>query len=237
MLLLFGGLVHLQLYFSGYRSIDKIGPSFLMNAIASAVVAAALVARKEWLVRVAGIAIASGTLVAFAISRQGDGLFDFREQGLKPSPQAIFALLAEIAALVLLAVSLLPSVINESEQPSRSIAILSTGISAVAMIGLGVYWANHYDSTVSALGAANHGGVQIANFAFGPADLTVSSGTTVTWTNGDGVKHTVVASDRAFKSNNLGKGATFEQKFDTAGQFAYVCGIHPQMRGTITVTG
>ncbi len=53
----------------------------------------------------------------------------------------------------------------------------------------------------------------------------------------DDVEHTVVSSDGTFTSNNLGKDATFEQKFDTAGQFTYVCGIHPQMNGTITVSG
>lgn len=230
--LLVGGLVHLQLYFAAYRSIDKIGPSFLVNAISSAIVAVALVARKEWLVRLAGIGVAVGTIVAFAISRQGDGLFDFREQGLQPSPQAIIALVVEIAALVMLAVSFLPSVTDDSGQP-MSMAVLSLAVSAVAMIGLGTYWANHYGSTKT----ASDGGVQIANFAFGPASLTVSRGATVTWTNTDTFDHTVVASDQAFRSDNIGQGVTFEQTFDTAGEFTYVCGIHPSMKGTIIVTG
>ena len=85
--LLIGGLVHLQLYFKGYRSIDKIGPSFLLNAVASGVIAAALVARKEWFVRLAGIGLAVGTIIAFILSRQDDGLFDFHEQASNRRPR------------------------------------------------------------------------------------------------------------------------------------------------------
>ena len=232
--LLVGGLVHLQLYFEGYRSIDTIGPSFLMNAIASGVVAAALVARKEWIVRLAGIGVAAGTIGAFILSRQGDGLFDFREHGLKPSPQAIIALLVEIAAIVLLVASFLPSVVDDGEPATTRVLGMSTAVSAIALVGLGVYWSNHYHS--STIKAAD-GGVQIANFAFGPANITVTKGTTVSWSNGDAVDHTVVATDTSFISKNLGHGATFEHTFDTDGTFVYVCGIHSQMTGTITVTG
>jgi plastocyanin len=231
--LVIGGLVHLQLYFEGYRSIDKIGPSFLLNAIASAVVAAVLVARKEWVVRLAGVGVAAGTIGAFILSRQGKGLFDFREEGLRPSPQAIIALLVEIAALVLLAASFLPSITDDSEQPSLAIAGVSTAVSAIAFIVLGVYWAGHYDSTATLGG----GGVQIADFNFGPQSLTVAKGTTVTWTNTDAFEHSIVATDLIFRSDNIGQGVTFEYTFDTAGEFTYVCGIHPQMNGTVTVSG
>jgi plastocyanin len=230
--LLVGGLVHLQLYFEGYRSIDKIGPSFLLNAIASAAVAAVLAVRKEWIVRLGGIGVAAGTIGAFILSRQGEGLFDFREQGLKPSPQAIIALIVEIAALVLLAVSFLPSVTDDSAQSSLTTVGVASAVSAMAFIGLGVYWANHYNSTV----IATDDGVQITDFTFGPANLTVAKGTTVTWTNGDSVEHSVVATDISFRSDNIGQSATYEFTFDTAGEFTYVCGIHPQMNGTITVT-
>lgn len=230
--LLVGGLVHLQLYFRGYRSIDKIGPSFLLNAIASGALAAVLVARKEWLVRLAGIGVATGTLVAFIISRQGNGLFDFREQGLKPSPEAIIALLVEIAVIVLLAATFLPSVTDAVDAPAKVIGF-STAVAAIAFVGLGAYWSGHYDTSTKAAG----GGVHIANFAFGPTIFTVSAGSTVTWTNDDSVDHTIVATDASFVSKNIGKGKTFDHTFGTAGTVTYVCGIHPQMHGTITVTG
>lgn len=224
--------MHLQLYFDGYRSIDTIGPSFLLNAIASGAVAAAVAVRKERLVRLAGIGVAAGTLVAFALSRRGDGLFDFREQGLAPSPQAVLALVVEIVAIVALAVSFAPSIEDGSEP--RPLALgLSVAMAGVALIGLGTYWANHHDSIAFATG----NGVQISDFSFEPAALTVARGSTVEWTNRDPFDHSVVATDVSFHSDNIAQGQTFSHTFDIAGQFSFVCGIHPQMKGTITVTG
>ncbi|MEP7202952.1 MAG: cupredoxin family copper-binding protein [Ilumatobacteraceae bacterium] len=230
--LLIGGLVHLQLYFEGYRSIDKIGPSFVANAIASGVIATALVGRRDWFVRLAGIGLAVSTVVAFIISHTGDGLFDFREHGLEPSPQALIALVVEISAVVLLAATFLPTVTDDGESSPRVLGV-STAIAAVALVGLGVYWSGHYDTDTK----GSTDGVTIVDFSFAPASVTVAKGATVTWTNADAVVHSVVASDVTFNSDNLAQGTTFEHTFDTAGQFMYVCGIHSQMKGTITVTG
>ena len=77
--------------------------------------------------------------------------------------------------------------------------------------------------------------VTIASFKFEPATLTISVGTTVTWTNNDSASHTVTADDGSFKSETLGKGGTFSQTFTTAGTFAYHCNFHSSMTGTITV--
>lgn len=79
--------------------------------------------------------------------------------------------------------------------------------------------------------------VNIDGFAFVPATLTVSAGTTVTWTNSDEEPHTVAASDGSFHSPGMGTGATFTHTFSTAGTFDYVCSIHPMMHGTVMVTG
>ncbi|OCB64197.1 amidase [Mycobacterium malmoense] len=78
--------------------------------------------------------------------------------------------------------------------------------------------------------------VNIDGFAFAPATLTVSVGTTVTWTNRDEEPHTVAASDGSFHSPGMGTGATFTHTFTTPGTFEYVCSIHPMMRGTVVVT-
>ena len=77
--------------------------------------------------------------------------------------------------------------------------------------------------------------VTIANFAFGPASLSVAAGTTVTWTNDDSAAHTATADDGSFDSSSIAPGATFSQAFDTAGTFAYHCSIHPNMTATIEV--
>jgi plastocyanin len=231
--LLIGGLVHLQLYFEGYRSIDKIGPSFLLNAIASGVVAAALACRREWLVKLAGIGVAAGTIGAFIISRQGEGLFDFREHGLHPSPQAIIALVVEIVAIIVLVAALLPSIADRDESSPVRLLSLSTATSAIVLVGLGAYWAGHYDTAVK----TTDGGVTIVDFAFAPPSITITKGTTVVWTNSDNLDHSIVAKDNSFGSDHIAPGATFKFTFNTDGTFSYNCGIHPSMSGTITVTG
>ncbi|HEX2221386.1 MAG TPA: cupredoxin family copper-binding protein [Candidatus Limnocylindria bacterium] len=77
--------------------------------------------------------------------------------------------------------------------------------------------------------------VSIDNFAFMPANLTVAVGDTVTWTNNDDAPHTATAGNGAFDSGNLDNGQTYSFTFTTAGTFSYICEIHPQMTGTITV--
>ncbi len=268
--LLIGGLIHLQLYFKGYRNIDKIGPSFVLNAIASGVIAAAVAWRREPIVKLAGIGLAIGTLIGFVLSRQGDGLFDFREQGLQPSPQAALALIVEIGAIVLLAASLVPRIASTDESEPVAFGGIGLAVSALALIGFGAFWASDYgdkpavtaaaDTTLAAApgdttapdattvagdttdpggdAAAGSNAITISDFSFGPATTSVPAGTTVTWTNGDPFDHSVVSSDKTtFRSDPLGNGDTFEFTFDTPGDFAYVCGIHPSMHGTITVTG
>jgi plastocyanin len=79
--------------------------------------------------------------------------------------------------------------------------------------------------------------VNISNFAFAPATLTVAAGTTVTWTNKDEEPHTVVSSDGStFHSPGLDTGKTFSFTFPNAGTFDYICSIHPMMHGTVVVT-
>ncbi|WP_241777745.1 cupredoxin family copper-binding protein, partial [Streptomyces sp. CT34] len=80
--------------------------------------------------------------------------------------------------------------------------------------------------------AANH--VTIAGFAFSPSTLTVSKGTTVTWTNEDRAPHTVTGSG-GLNSPTLGSGGSYTFTFKTAGTFSYYCAIHPSMHGTVVV--
>jgi plastocyanin len=77
--------------------------------------------------------------------------------------------------------------------------------------------------------------VQIGNFTFKNPVLTVRPGTTVTWTNGDDIPHTVVSKDGVFKSKVLDTGDRFSFTFAKAGQFGYFCSLHPHMTGTIIV--
>jgi plastocyanin len=78
---------------------------------------------------------------------------------------------------------------------------------------------------------------KIVDFGFTPAVLTVTVGTTVTWSNTGQVAHTVTANAGAFDSGTLPPGATFSFRFTKAGTFAYHCAIHPFMTGTVVVQG
>ncbi|MCV7217488.1 cupredoxin family copper-binding protein [Mycobacterium crocinum] len=77
--------------------------------------------------------------------------------------------------------------------------------------------------------------VNITNFAFAPATLTVKVGETVTWTNKDEEPHNVVANDGSFRSPGMDSNATYSYTFTKAGSFDYICGIHPFMHGTVVV--
>ena len=77
--------------------------------------------------------------------------------------------------------------------------------------------------------------VHIANFTFQTPVVTVKPGTTVTWTNGDDIPHTVVSKDGVFKSKVLDSGDHYSFTFAKAGQFGYFCSLHPHMTGTIVV--
>ena len=74
------------------------------------------------------------------------------------------------------------------------------------------------------------------SFAFSPATLTVSAGTTVIWKNVSSAPHTMTTDDgTTADSGTIAVGATFHFKFATAGSFSYHCNYHPYMKATIIV--
>jgi plastocyanin len=86
----------------------------------------------------------------------------------------------------------------------------------------------------AALTPVNSVPVTINNFSFSPADLTVTKGTTVVWTNQDTPPHTITSAG-LFDSGNISTGGTFSYTFKEAGTFNYNCTIHPSMKGSVTV--
>lgn len=76
---------------------------------------------------------------------------------------------------------------------------------------------------------------------FAPQTVTISVGTTVTWTNRTSISHTVTSDDgKSFDSgmaNPITAGMTFSFKFTKPGTYKYHCALHPEMMvGTIIVT-
>jgi hypothetical protein len=104
-LLLVGGAIHLELNLDAYGN-DAILKAFALNAAGSALVAAYLVLRDDRLGPVLGLALSIGSVLAFAMSRRGDGILDFREVGWNPAPEAVLTLVVEVAAIVVLGATL-----------------------------------------------------------------------------------------------------------------------------------
>jgi plastocyanin len=70
---------------------------------------------------------------------------------------------------------------------------------------------------------------------FIPEEITVVPGTTVTWVNKELMPHTVVDTNKGFRSKTLAKDASFSFTFATAGEYDYLCSIHPNMKGKVIV--
>ena len=76
--------------------------------------------------------------------------------------------------------------------------------------------------------------IRIKNFAFNPANITVKVGSTVRWVNQDSVPHRIMFTDGTY-SQVLAAMDSWSRKIDLAGTYDYVCTIHPDMHGTVSV--
>ena len=77
--------------------------------------------------------------------------------------------------------------------------------------------------------------VKIDNFSFGPANVTIPIGTTVTWTNNDDIPHTVRAVDGSFHSKAMDTADSYSFTFAKPGVYSYFCSVHPKMVGKVVV--
>lgn len=93
-------------------------------------------------------------------------------------------------------------------------------------------------NTNSSTPNASEGKISIENMAFTPSQISVTKGSTVTWTNNDSTTHTVVddlSNVGGPASGDIAPGASYSFTFNKTGSFQYHCSIHPSMRGTIVV--
>ena len=77
--------------------------------------------------------------------------------------------------------------------------------------------------------------LEIHQFKFLPATVTVAPGTTVTWVNHDEETHTVMSATGSFASKALEHDQTFAHTFAAPGTYTYFCALHPLMRATVVV--
>jgi plastocyanin len=83
----------------------------------------------------------------------------------------------------------------------------------------------------------------MGNKAYSPNPAELKAGESVTWTNDDSQIHTATSgavgaedSGKVFDSGILSPKATFDFKFDQAGEYDYYCTLHPQMLGKVSVS-
>ena len=77
--------------------------------------------------------------------------------------------------------------------------------------------------------------VSIANFAFAPAQTTITRGQSVIWTNDDGAPHGLAFKDGAPGNALMLPGQKFARDFAQAGSYDYVCAVHSYMTGRVLV--
>lgn len=80
--------------------------------------------------------------------------------------------------------------------------------------------------------------VSLKDIQFKPMNVTATKGQTIRWTNDEAVTHNVTKEDGPgadFKSESLNQGDTFDTTVEAPGKINYLCTIHPNQTGTITV--
>lgn len=88
------------------------------------------------------------------------------------------------------------------------------------------------DESVAQEGAVT---VEIRDFVFSPAKISVKKGTSVRWINKDSVAHTITGDRGGPDSPALEKDKGYTYTFSEAGMFNYHCKPHPVMQGTVEV--
>jgi plastocyanin len=103
---------------------------------------------------------------------------------------------------------------------------------AISIPESGKYYVAAQEAVSIAPGSSNPSASQF----YVPSEITVSSGTIVTWTNDDSTIHTVTDKGGKFDSSIIAPTATWKNTFHKAGEFDYYCTLHPFMTGKVIVT-
>ena len=86
---------------------------------------------------------------------------------------------------------------------------------------------------IAAGGSVRHT-VMIEGTRYEPATVTVKRGQTVVWVNKDPFPHTVTAKG-VFDSHDIAAGKLWKYTARKAGEYAYTCTLHTNMKGTLKV--
>lgn len=78
--------------------------------------------------------------------------------------------------------------------------------------------------------------VNIENFNFNKASISIKTGDTVVWTNKDSTAHTVTGlKSMGPNSGALAPGQSYKYTYTSPGAWTYACHYHPSMTGVVYV--
>ncbi|MFO1464914.1 MAG: cupredoxin family copper-binding protein [Steroidobacteraceae bacterium] len=77
--------------------------------------------------------------------------------------------------------------------------------------------------------------IVVENMRFNPQQITVNRGDRIRWVNRDLFPHTATASNGAFDSHEIAVQGTWTYVAARAGEYDYLCVLHPTMKGRIHV--
>lgn len=108
---------------------------------------------------------------------------------------------------------------------------------AAALVACGIATgaqAQERTAPAAAPAAAARADVSMAKYQFTPQTVRIAAGGSVRWINGDKRAH-VVHFDDSGDSPDIAPGSSYERRFERAGEYPYVCGIHGSMHGVVVV--
>ena len=100
---------------------------------------------------------------------------------------------------------------------------------------MGGWWGRSTVQQTPVVATADEVTVDIRDFAYFPADLTVNAGAKVTWVNYDSAPHTATGTSVSWDTGRLDRNDRGAVVFEDAGSFPYLCIYHPNMKGVVTV--
>jgi len=77
--------------------------------------------------------------------------------------------------------------------------------------------------------------VEMDDFRFVPATVTIEAGGKVIWKNRDAAEHTATLDDGSFDTGPLAEDKLESESFKQPGTYPYHCEIHPEMTATVEV--
>ncbi len=77
--------------------------------------------------------------------------------------------------------------------------------------------------------------VEMFDFGYDPAELTVPAGTTVTWINTGVQPHNASAEDGSFETDFVSNGQSTSLVLDTPGTYPYICTLHANLMQAVVI--